>query len=262
MTARPLLWLVGISVVFFHHRPLAASGAESLDPYAGLRPATRQYIAAGTPGDLVRLRQAFDRTEQEIARLKLDAVPEHDDILAEKRRALGEVRHQLAESEALLELLGRATADRPKKGRDTSSGGQRETLQRALARRRDDLKQRVARLEQEIRHGETEHLRRLEEEHRALARLLILRREQLLAEYQSLSSCARDDGTCLSRKLTILCRLAPLFPGADGTPLLPLLDEVTARLDLRVEEATHGPTVGHGTSSALCEYLRRELATK
>lgn len=238
----------------------AASSADRQNPFSGMRDATRVYIAPGSPDDLLRLRDVFDRTEEEIARLKLEVPPEQQEQLAEKRKALKELKDRLAESEALLQLLDRSGRDLPKKGRDPAMATERDRLRAALMSRADGLKEAVARLEQESRAGQAEYLRVLEEERKALTELMSMRREQLLAEYESLAGCATDDQPCLARKLKILCRLAPLFQSTDRSPILILLDEVASHLHLRVEGGTSRPTVGHGPSSSLCEYLRRDFA--
>jgi hypothetical protein len=225
-----------------------------------MREATRDYIAPGTPDDLLRLRDSLDKTEEEIARLKLEIPPEKQEQLVEKRRALKELKDRLAESEALLQLLDRSGRDLPKKGRDPAILKERDRLRAALMSRADGLKEAVARLEQESRSGQADYLRVLEEEKKALTELMAMRREQLLAEYETLAGCTTDDRPCLARKLKILCRLVPLFHSADRAPMLILLDEVASQLHLRVEGGTNRPTIGHGPSSSLCEYLRRDFA--
>jgi len=240
--------------------PLTAWSADGQDPYRGMRGATRDYIAPGSPDDLLRLRDVFDKTEEEIARLKLEIPPEKQEQLAEKRRALKEVKDRLAESEALLQLLDRSGRDVPKKQRDPVMAKERDRLRAALMSRAEGLNEAIARLEQESRSGQADYLRALQEEKKALTELMTMRREQLLAEYETLAGCTTDDRPCLARKLKILCRLAPLFHSADRAPILILLDEVASQLHLRVEGGTSRPTIGHGPSSSLCEYLRRDFA--
>ena len=252
--------IAAISMLVFSSFHFAAWSAAPADPYIGLRETTKQYIAPGTPDDLLRLREVFDKTEQEIARLRLEVPAERQEQFAEKQARLKEMKDRLTESEALLHALDSSSREIPKKQLDPVSVNERERLRGTLSSQNDDLRKGIAGLEKEIRSDRAEYLRTLEEERKALARLLTARREQLLAEYQALSGCTTEDRPCLARKLKILCRLTPLFPSGDRAPILMLLEETTNQLNLRLEEGTHRPTVGHGSSSSLCEYLRRDLA--
>ena len=219
------------------------------DPYKGLREATKRYVAPGTPDELLRLRDTLARTEQEIARLKLESAPEDQEALAEKRKTLKETKDRLAESQALLQMLERSSREVTNKQLDPLTVKERELLRKSLSNRTDDLKKRIVSLEREIRSAQAEYLRTLEGERRALVRLLTVRREKLLAEYQALSTCTMDDRPCLARRLKILCRIAPLFPAEDRAPLLSLLEEAAGQLN-----------VGHGSSLVLCEYLKQDIA--
>ncbi len=229
--------------------PFAGWGADRPDPYKGMRDATRAYVAPGSPDDLLRLRDVLDKTEEEIARLKLEIPPEQQEQLVDKQKGLKELKIRLAESEALLQLLDRSGRKLPKKRLDPVTARERDRLRAALMSRTEGLKEAIARLEQESRSGQADYLRVLEEEKHALTELITVRREQLLSEYETLAACTTDDRPCLARKLKILCRLAPLFHSADRAPILILLDEVATQLHLRL-----------GSSSSLCEYLRRDFA--
>lgn len=231
--------------------PYVDSGwsAGPTDPFMGLREATKRYVAPGTPDELLRLRDTLDRTEREIARLKLDSIPEDREALAEKRKTLKETKDRLAESEALLQILGRSSSEVTNKQLDSSTVKERELLRKSLSSRTDDLKKRVSSIEREIRSDQAEYLRTLEGERRTLVRLLTVRRERLLAEYQALSICTMDDRPCLARRLKILCRMTPLFPAEDRAPLLTLLEDAANQLN-----------VGHGSSPVLCEYLKQDIA--
>jgi hypothetical protein len=249
--------VVGAAILLL---PVAGWGVDRPDPYTSMRDATRAYIDPGSPDDLLRLRDALDKTEEEIAKLKLEIPPEQQEALVEKRKAMKELKDRLAESEALLQLLDRSGKELPKKRLDPVTAKERDRLRSALMSRTEGLREAIARLEQDSRFGQADYLRVLEEEQRALTELVTMRRERLLAEYETLAGCTTDDRPCLARKLKILCRLAPLFHSADRAPILILLDDVATELHLRLEGGTSRPTVGHGSSSALCEYLRRDFA--
>ncbi|MGH9424791.1 MAG: hypothetical protein ACRD2L_00565, partial [Terriglobia bacterium] len=195
-----------------------------------------------------RLREALDRIEQEIARLRLEVPTERQEQLAEKQARLKEMKDRLAESQALLQILERSSNEVSNKHLDPLDVKERDKLRKTLSHGNDDFKKWIAVLEREIRSAQAENLRTLEEERKALARLLTVRKERLLSEYQTLSACATDDRPCLARKLKILCRLTPLFPSGDRAPMLILLEEATGQL-----------SVGHASSSSLCEYLRHDF---
>ena len=252
--------ITALSMLVFPSFLFTAWSGEPADPYTGLREATKQYIAPGTPDDLLRLREVLDKTEQEIARLRLEVPAERQEQFAEKQARLKKMKDRLAEVQALLQVLDSSRREISKKQLDPVTTKERELLRGALSGQNDDLRKGIAGLEKEIRSDQAEYLRTLEEERKALARLLTGRREQLLAEYQALSGCTAEDRPCLARKLKILCRLTPLFPSGERAPILMLLEETTNQLNLRLEEGTHRPTVGHGSSSSLCEYLRRDFA--
>ena len=239
---------LGSGALMFFSGPFSAWSADLADPYKGLREATRQYIAPGTPDEVLRLRDALDRTEQEIARLRLDVPTEGQEQFAEKQARLKEMKDRLVESQALLQLLERSSHEVSNKQLDPLEVKERELLRKSLSTRNDNLKKGIVGLEKEIRSAQGEHLKTLEEERRTLARLLTVRKERLLSEYQTLSACTTGDRPCLARKLKILCRLAPLFPSKERAPMLILLEGATDQL-----------SVGHGSSSSLCEYLRHDF---
>jgi hypothetical protein len=231
-----------------------AQGAEekqdSSEQYKGILEATLRDIALGTPDDLLRLREAFEKRGQEIARLRLAIPSEKEEEFAEKQKKLKEFRDRLAESQALLQLLDSSSGEVSRKQLNQVYAKEREQLRKDLSSRTDELKRRIADLEKEIGSGQVQSLKSLEEERKALARLIAVRREWLLAEYQSLSGCSTEDRSCFARKLRILCKLSPLFPSASRAPIITLLQDVSNQLQL-----------GGGTTSSLCEYLSHDFGS-
>ncbi len=244
-----LVLALGVGLLIWPERLLGAERTDPAEPYRGLRESTLRYIALGTPDDLLRLHEALETTEQEIVRLRLEIAPEKQEQFVEKHKRLAELRDRLAESQALLQLLESSSREITKNQLDPSSAKERELLRKELSSGNDDLKKNIGELEKEIRSGQTEYLRTLEEERKALALLLAVRREWLLAEYQGLSGCTTDDRPCLARKVKILCRLSPLFPSGSRAPILILLEEASGRL-----------SVGSGSTSSLCDYLKHDFA--
>lgn len=240
--------VLGSGVLMFFCGPINAWSTEPADSYEGLREATRQYVAPGSPDELLRLRDALDRTEQEIARFRLEVPTETEKQYAEKQASLKEMKDRLAESQVLLQILERSTREVSNKQLDPLDVKERELLRKTLSHRNDELKKGIVSLEKEIGFAQAEHIRVLEEERKALARLLTVRKERLLSEYQGLAACATDDRLCLARKLKILCRLTPLLTSSERAPLLILLDEAAGQL-----------SVGHASSSSLCEYLKHDF---
>jgi len=240
--------VLGSGVMMVFCSPFHAWSADPDDPYKGVRETTRQYVASGTPDELLRLREALDRTGQEIARLRLEVPTEGQDQFAERQERLKKMKDRLAESQALLQILERSSHETSNKQLAPLDVKEREALRKTLSKRQDDIKRGIVGLEKEIRSDQAEHLRTLEEERKVLARLLTIRKERLLSEYQALSECAADDRPCLARKLKILCRLTALFPSGERAPMLVLLEETTGQL-----------SVGHASPPSLCEYLRHDF---
>ena len=240
---RLLIFAVAVGVFLWSGVSPGAERQAVADPHKGIREATLRHIALGTPDDLLRLREAFDKTEQEIAKLKLGAVQ------PEKQAQVNAIRDRYVESEALLRLLDGSATEIPDRELDRLSAQERAFLRAKLSGRIEALRESISVLEKAIRFEQAESLRTLEEERKALERLLAMRREQLLQEYARLSTCMAGDRPCLARKFKALCRLQPLLPVAGRAPILILQQEVVSQLNL-----------GHGSVSLLCEYLRFDFA--
>jgi len=236
---RVLVFAVGVGVSLWSGVSFGADRDPAMDPHRGIREETLRVIALGTPDDILRLRDALQKTEQEIARLKLGAVQ------PEKQAQLNAIRDRHVESETLLRLLDSSASEIPNRDLDRSSAQERASLRVKLSGRIEALRESIGVIEQVIRFEQAEYLRILEDERRALGRLLAVRREGLLQEYASLSGCLPSDRPCLARKFKTLCRLQPLLPMAERAPILILQQEVVRQIDL-----------GHGSVSSLCEYLR------
>jgi hypothetical protein len=236
---RVLVFAVGVGVSLWSGASFGADRDPAMDPHKGIREETLRVIALGTPDDHLRLGDALHKTEQEIARVKLGAVQ------PEKQAQLNAIRDRHAESEVLLRLLDSSANEIPHRDLDRSSAQERASLRAKLSGRIEALRESIGVTEQVIRFEQAEYLRILEDERRALGRLLAVRREQLLQEYERLSTCVAADRPCLARKFTALCRLQPLLPVAERAPILILQQDVVNQLDL-----------GHGSVSSLCEYLR------
>ena len=246
---RVLVFAVGVGVSLWSGASLGADRDPPGDPHRGIRDETLRVIALGTPDDLLRLREAFDKTEQEIARFQLEISHEGEGHFSQQQKKLKDLKDQLAESQTLLQLLGATCGKKMTKRQfDLSTVKERDSLVVDLCSRSDDLKKSVADLEKEIHSGRAKYLRALEEERKALARLLTVRREWLLAEYQSLSGCGFEDRPCLARKVKILCRLTPLFPSGSRAPILILLEEASGSLNF-----------GTASTSSICEVLKHDF---
>jgi hypothetical protein len=240
---RLLIFTVGVGVSLWPGASLGADRDPPGDPHKGIREETLRFLALGTPDDLLRLRDALQKAEQELARLKLGAAQ------PEKQAQLNAIRDRHVESETLLRLLDSSASEIPNRDLDRSSAQERASLRAKLSGRIEALRESIGVIEQVIRFEQAEYLRILEDERRALGRLLAVRREGLLQEYASLSACLPSDRPCLARKFKTLCRLQPLLPMAERAPILILQEEVVNQLHL-----------GHGSVSSLCEYLRFDFA--
>lgn len=237
-----LVFTIGMGVLIGSEGRLGAERVDPTEPYKGVREATLRYIALGAPDDSLRLRDAFDKNEQEIARLKLGAVQ------PEKQPQLSAMRDRLAESEALLQLLETSGKELPNRELDRLSATERASLRTKLSGRIEALRETIGVLEKEIRFEQGESLRILVEERRALARLLAVRREQLLGEYEMLSGCTVADRPCLHRKLKTLCKLKRLFSATERVPILHLIQEVDSQLNVSGQPV-----------STMCEYLQYDF---
>ncbi|MBI3781022.1 MAG: hypothetical protein HY278_08215 [candidate division NC10 bacterium] len=242
-----LVFAVGAAVLMGFDRLAGAERADPIEPYQGVRETTLQYVALGTPGDLLRLREAFDKTEQEIARLELEVPPEGQEQFAQRREKLNGLKDRLAEPETLLRLLDKSEREIGNEELDHLSAEGRASLRRELLARINDLNGAIGGLEKAIRFEQAEYLRILMDEKRALAKLLAARRESLLGEYAAFPECAIGDRSCLDRKLRTLCRLRLLTSEAELVPILRLIQEVGGQLKISDQAL-----------SARCENLQQE----
>jgi hypothetical protein len=233
----------GIGISLWSGVCLGAERGIPIDPHKGIREDTLRVIALGTPDDLLRLRDALHKTEDEIARLRLGAAQ------PEKQAQLFTLRDRQVESEALLRLLEGSAGEIPAAELDRVSALERAGLRVKLSNRIEALRESIGVLEHAIRFEQAEQLRILEEERKALGRLLAVRREKLLQEYAALSSCQTSDRPCLTRKFKALCHLQPLLPVHGRAPILILQQEVVNQLDL-----------GHASVSTLCDVMRLDVA--
>jgi len=226
------MFAVGAAVLMGFDRLAGAERADPIEPYQGVRETTLRYVALGTPGDLLRLREAFDKTEQEIARLELEVRPEGQEQFAQTHERLKEVKDRLAESETLLRLLDKSERELASGELDHLSVEEHASLREKILVRINELKGTIGELEKVIRFEQAETLRILLDERRALTRLLAARRESLLGEYATASECVTGDHSCLDRKLRTLCRLTLLTSEAERVLILHLIQEVGGQLSI------------------------------
>lgn len=238
-----LVLAVGAGVLLWCEAPLCAERTDAEGLYKGVREATLRYVALGTPDDLLRLQEAFDRTEQEIARLELEVPPEGEEPLAQNQRTLKDLKDRLAEDKAFLRLLETSDKEVPDRELDRVSAQERASLREEFLGRIRDLNGRIGGLEKAICFEQPEYLRILADERKTLARLLAVRREQLLGEYARLPQCGIADRPCLDRKLKMLCKLKLLFSPTERVPILHLIQEVDGQLNVTSQPAskTCGP---------------------
>lgn len=228
--------------------PLHGQPADPSEPYKGIRETTLRYIALGTHDDLIRLRDAFDKTERELARLQLDVPPEGLAQLAEKQKSLKELQDRLAESEVAFRHLDHYGEEMPVRAVDRFNAEERASVREALMRRIAGLHASIGDLEEAIRSDQAEYLRTLVDERKGLATLLVARRVELLAEYARSPECHAADRPCLQKKLRALCNLKPLLSGAEQLSILRLIADVDSRLN-----------VGRHPESTSCENLQFDV---
>lgn len=243
-----LLFAVGTAVLIGFEALPGAEPADPMEPYQGVRETTLRYIALGTPKDLSRLRDAVDKAEQEIARLKLELPPENQKQFAQTHERLKEVKDRLAESETLLRLLDKSGREMGNGELDHLSAEEHASLRGKLSARINELNGTIGGLEKAIRFEQAEYLRILMDERRALTRLLAARRESLLGEYATFPKCAIGDRSCLDRKLRTLCGLRLLTSEAERVPILRLIQEVGGQLNISDQAV-----------STRCENLQQEF---
>jgi hypothetical protein len=227
-----MMFAVGAAVLMGFDRLAGAERADPMEPYRGMREATVHYIALGTPNDLWRLRDALDKAEQEIARLKLDLPPENQEQFAQKSEKLKEVKERLAESETLLRLVDKSDREMGNGELDRLGAEEHASLRGKLLARINDLNGTIGGMEKAIRFEQAEYLRILMDERRVLTRLLAARRGSLLGEYSTLPGCVAGDHSCFDRKLGALCRLKLLTSEAERMPILRLIQEVGGQLKI------------------------------
>jgi len=247
---RVLVFAVGVGVSLWSGVSFGADRDPPMDPHKGLREETLRVIALGTPDDLLRLRKARDKTEQELQRLKLDLLPEGQEQLVQQQKELKNLKDRLAESQTLLQLLG-ATCLEKKAKRQPGDLSAQDRLVADLCGRNDEVRKRIDGLEKEVRSGKARCLLSLEEEKGALVRLLSMRKEWLVEEYAANSdpsACSVDAGKCLRQKLKILCRLQLLVSDAEQLGIQMLIHEVDNQLK-----------VSHYPSATICDYDRHDF---
>ena len=225
-----LVFTVGLGMLLWPPAPLHAEQADLTEPYEGIRETTVRYIALGSPDDLIRLQDAFYKTEQELARLQIELPLEGLPELAEKQKNLKELQDRLAESEVVFLHLDRYGKEMPVRAVDRLSAEERASLRGGLLGRINALQETIGSFNEAIRSEEAAHLRTLIDERKALANLLALRRGELLAEYARFPDCHADQ-PCLRQRLRVLCNLKTLVSGAGRLPIFRLIAEVESRLN-------------------------------
>lgn len=225
-----LIFTVGLGMLLWLEAPLHAEQTDLTARYKGIRETTWRYIALGSPDELIRLQDAFDKTERELARLQLEVPPEGLAQFAEKQDSLKELKDRLAESEAFLRLLDHSDGKMPVSQLHRLSAEERSSIRGQFLGRIEALQETIGSFQEAIRSEEAEYLRTLIDERKGLANLLAARRVELLTEYARLAECQAADQPCLRKKLGMLCNLKPLVSGAERLPILRLIAEVDQRL--------------------------------
>jgi hypothetical protein len=203
--------------------PICAESTAQTESGTGIREAIVQYIALGTPNDLIRLRDAFYRTERELAALQLEVPSEGSEQFAEKRQQMQELQHRLAEAEVIFHHLDRDTEERQSRRDDRISTDEQSALRSELLDRITMLQETIVVLQQEIRAEQADYYRILLDEQQGLSDLLTARRLALFAEYARFPDCQPADSSCLPNRLRVLCDLTLLVSEAERLPLLRLI---------------------------------------
>ena len=219
-----LVFTVGLGLLLWPSGPLHAEQAGLTERYAGIREKTMQYIAFGTPDDLIRLQDAFYKTEQELARLEIGVPLEGLPKVAEKRKNLKELQDWLVAKDVVFRHLDRYGKEMPAHEVERLSAEERTSL-------RGELLDRINKLQEDIRSEEAAYILTLIDERKALANLLAVRRVELLAEYASFPDCHAADQPCLRQRLRVLCNLKTLMSRAERLPIRRLIAEVDSRLN-------------------------------
>lgn len=221
-----------------------AEQADLTELYTGIRETTVRYIALGTPDDLIRLQDAFDKTERELARFQIEVSPEGSVQFAEKQQSLKELKDRLTESKAFLQLLDRSDEKTPVAQLQVLSPEERSLIRGQFLGRIEALQETIGSVKEAIRSEEAAYILILIDERKGLANLRATRRVELLTEYSTWSECQAADRPCLHQQLRILCHLKLLSSGAERLPILRLIAEVDSRLN-----------AGGQTESTSCENL-------
>lgn len=239
-----LVFTVGLGMLLWSSAPIHAEQADLTEPCKGIREPIAAHIALGTPDDLIRLQDAIDKTERELARLQLEVPTEGSAQFAEKRQTLKEYQDRLMESGVVLRHLARDGEETPIQEVDRLTAEERASLRDEMSGRITALQQTISTLEKEIRFDQDTYRQCLVGERNDLATLLTARGADLLAEFARSSDCHTVDQPCLQKRLRALCALKTLMSGADRLRLLRLIAEVDSRLN----------TGGHGELTN-CESL-------
>jgi hypothetical protein len=239
-----LIFTVGVGGLLWSSVPIHAEQVDPAEPCKGIREPISAHIALGTPDDLIRLQDAFDKTERKLARLQLEVPTEGSAQFAENQQNLKEYQDRLVESEVVFRHLDRYSEETPNPRVDRPSADERASFRDELSGRIIALQKTISTLEKEIRSDHDKYRQCLVVELNDLAMLLTARRADLLAEYTRLPDCHAVDQPCIQKRLRVLCDLKPLVSGAERLRLLRLIAEVDIRLN----------TGGHGESTN-CESL-------
>jgi hypothetical protein len=239
-----LIFTVGVGGLLWSSVPIRAEQVGPAEPCTGIREAISSHIALGTRDDLIRLQDAFDKTERELARLQLEVPTEGSAQFTEKQQNLKEDQDRLVESEMVFRHLDGYSEETPIPGVDRPRAEDRAPLLEELSGRIIALQKSIGTLEKEIRSDYDTYRQCIVGELNDIATLLTARRADLLAEYARFPDCPAIDELCLKQKLRMLCDLKPLVSGAERLRLLRLIAEVDIRLN------TGGPA-----ESTSCESL-------
>ena len=226
-----LVFTVVLGMLLWSSAPPHAEQADPADPCAAIREQMSAHIALGTPDDLIRLQDVFNKAERELGRLQLKAPTEVSPQFAEKQYDLKEQQNRLVESGLVLRHLDRSGEETPIAGVDRPSAEEHASLSDELSGRIKALQTTIGALEKEIRLDQDKYRQCLVAERNNLAALLTARRVDLLARYAEFHDCHAADEPCLQYKLSALCDLKPLVSGAERLPILRLIAEVRSRLN-------------------------------
>ncbi|MDE2060278.1 MAG: hypothetical protein KGL31_09410 [candidate division NC10 bacterium] len=226
-----LAFTVGLGVLLWSSAPIRAEEAGLTELYAGIRENTVRYIALGTPGDLIRLQDAFYRTERELAKLLLDIPSEGSAQLANQQQTFKDLKDRLAESQDFRRLLDRPDEKAPIAQLPLMGAEEWNAIRKQISGRVEALRGAIDSVEEAIRSEEAAHILTLIDERKALANLLEKKRLELLTEYSKWLECQVADRSCLHQRLRILCEIRLLSSGAERLHILRLIADVDSRLN-------------------------------